>query len=636
MANNVVTTPDYTTVIDNRFLLEPLGGPSHPQSYLDRFPEEVYNTSIDSRLVKFIYSFMGPSGIGWLQKNYLQARLIIDELGLETFDLEKFYGNPLSFGRIVEEIYDDDPDGLLSREAWSRIKARDAQYRNRAIDFINGARMGNTPAGMHLVARSGLGHEVEIIENYRYLYDQYSDDPLDLDYYGATRSTEEMIVLPRRDVPHSEAQIVQIDGEPTGGTFRLFFPMGNEAQNTTGTIPYNVDSYTLQQYLEALASIAPGDIRCIGGPLPDEPIRIEFQGNLSARDVPELVPSSQLTGGTLPLVLVITDVGGVSSVSEIVSIPPRDMRHLQSALDRIKPVTTIPTMGDAAGLQQHQIWNSISTSSTFTQVVRYVTGASTVSWPARDKYHWIEANVEHEGLQPRAEISQHYQGFHRPASLNASTEHIGPFLPHQVILFPFLHSNQDPTYIYRAANALAYTTEPLTVSATTEDGTQTFVNGIYPTDYQSLPGVSVLTPSTETFWASKESNDPNEMLLIDLGEAKAVNYVIFELSKKPVGVTIDYDVADLGDGYQDWREATYRTDLPFSLGATFDLQSSNPWQANEVSFTHLGNNMIFTRFIRLTFTRRDDPGSPFVSPDGVTKLPYSIEVRNLRVGRNVV
>jgi hypothetical protein len=161
-----VTTPDFTGTIDTRAFLAPLGGPEHPISYLDRFPDEVYTKAIDSRLVRFMYALMGPAGVGWLRKNYLSARLMLEDHGFETFDLDGFYGNPIAFGRILEEIYETDPSGSLTRDQWEAIRAKDAAYRSRAIDYVSGARAGNTPFGMHLVARSGLGHEVEIIENY--------------------------------------------------------------------------------------------------------------------------------------------------------------------------------------------------------------------------------------------------------------------------------------------------------------------------------------------------------------------------------------------------------------------------------------------------------------------------------------
>jgi hypothetical protein len=636
MANtNLVTLPDTTTFIDQRFLLRPLGGAQHPQSHLDRFPEEVYNKTLDSHLVKFLYALLGPAGVGWLRKNYLQARLLLEEFGIETFDLDAFYGNPLRFGRVVEEIYDDDPSGLISREGWQRIKARDARYRNRAIDFINGARMGNTPEGMHLVARSGLGHEVEIIENYRALWDEHSDDRLYLPYYGKTRSTEEFVVLPRRELSRSEVQEIRMDGDPTGGSFRLYFPMGNEIGNTTGDIPYNVDRHLLQLYLEALATIGAGNVITEGGPLPATPIRITFTNELAARDVPELIPTSNLVGGTIPLVLVTVSRSGIEAADEIVNIAPRDQRYLQEALDRIRPVTSIPTVGSARGLQARQLWKAAQSTSEFTEVVRYVTGQSNVPWPARDEtQYWIESNVEHEGRRPHDGGSQHYRSFHVPTSLNASSTHMGAFYPHQTALYPFLATLPATDFIFDAKYAKAAQPEPLTMTATDPDEGRQYVNGIYPLQYQKLPNVNRPAESVG-YWASAERVEEDEVLTIDLGSPKAVNFISLESSRKPFNLTVEYELVG-GPEAVDWREVTLDPLLPSITSASFDFEAMNPWVPMEINCTNRKGEMIYTRWLRLTFTRRQDAGSPFITANGATKLPWSIEVRNLRVGRNVV
>jgi hypothetical protein len=630
---NLAQTPNTTTFIDQRFFLRPLGGPQHPQAYLDRFPEAVYNTTIDSHLVKFVYSLLGPSGIGWLRKNYLQARLLIEEFGIETFDLNAFYGNPLQFGRVVEEIYDDDPGGLISHEAWQRIKARDARYRNRAIDFIGGARLGNTAEGMHLVARSGLGHEVEIIENYRALWDEHSDDRLLLPHYGKTRSTEEFVVLPRRELSRSEVQEISIIGTPTGGSFRLFFPMGDEASNTTTDIPYNVDRFTLQLMLESLSAIGPGNVVVEGGPLPTTPIQITFTRDLAARDLPELVATSNLDGGIVPLVVVSVTRSGVDAADEVVSIAPGDQRYLQEALDRIRPWASIPTVGEASGLQQRQIWQTIHSSSNYATVVRYVTGKNSIIWPKRDDHYWIEANIEHEGRQPYDSGSQHYRGFHTIAAIGASSTHMGSFFPHQWKLYPFLKTVPRPDFTFNADLARAAQPEPPTVTYSDPDKSLQLINEIYPADYSSLPGVVTPTP-VSMFWASAERNDVMETLTLDLGSVQPINYVYFEMSRKPVDIAVEYELVG-GDQPVDWRTVSFDPIRQSITTSSFDFESQNPWALMEVNCLNRKGEMIFTRYLRIVFVRRDDSNSPFVSADGKTKLPWSIEVRNLRVARNV-
>jgi hypothetical protein len=71
----MANSPTTTVTVNQDYLIEPLTGPSHPKKYLDRFPEEIYDTSVDSTLVKFLYALLGPSGAGWIKQNYLEVRI---------------------------------------------------------------------------------------------------------------------------------------------------------------------------------------------------------------------------------------------------------------------------------------------------------------------------------------------------------------------------------------------------------------------------------------------------------------------------------------------------------------------------------------------------------------------------------
>jgi len=163
----MANAPTTAITINQNLLLEPLRAPVHPHSNLDNFPEEVYNKSPDSVLVKFLNALLGPSGAGWIKRNYLDVRLMFEESGIELNRLEDFYGNPLKFGRLLSEKYDYETTGNLERGAWNEIKAKDEAYRNRVMDFLHGARLGGTVDGITLAARSGLGYNVKIIENYK-------------------------------------------------------------------------------------------------------------------------------------------------------------------------------------------------------------------------------------------------------------------------------------------------------------------------------------------------------------------------------------------------------------------------------------------------------------------------------------
>jgi hypothetical protein len=635
--------PDIVGVVDQSVFVSPLGGPQHPTSYLDRFPETLYNKGIDSHLVRFMYVLLGPSGTGWLAKNYLDARLKLEDFGIDTFDLDKFYGDPLSFGRILEETYDQDPSGLLTNDQWQEIRNKDAAYRNRAIDYVRGARAGNTPLGMTLVARSGLGHEVEVIENYRYIYDQLSDDPLGLPKYGFSNSTEEIIVLPRRELPQNEVQTITISGSPTGGTFSLFFPVANETQAQV-IIAYNATAFVgnpipvggsfdnVRAALESIPQIGKNNVIVTGGPLPDNPISIEFTNVLGYKDVPTLQAARAFTGGTSPAISVETTRSAVDTADEIASISPRDKWFLKRAMERIKPVTTLLSFGQAPGLTQTQIWEDAYSTSQYTEVVRFVTGQTGIIWPPTDGIRWIEQAIEHQAPRVLDDLQHHYRGFHNIGTITASSRMVGQFTPYQTTLFPVLNLNRPDDYEYNPDRAIADYAEPLTVAANTRTSTPVqLINRIYPNDYATLPGVPPIKYGEEQFWASDEQPNGPEYLEIDLGDTEAVNYLYLEVTRKPFDISISYDLID--NGLSDWRPVTYEIGLPSPTSMGYDVGATNPWQPLEFYFTNAKGEMIFARRLRIEFTRRNDLNSPFNT--GTSQLPYSIEARNLRVARNI-
>ncbi len=639
----MATAPRASFVIDQNYLIEPLGGPQGVRTYLDGFPEEVYNKSIDSRLVRFLYSLLGPVGIGAVRRNYLEARLVYEAHGLELSSLDQFYGNPFQFGRIEDETYTENTLGLLPQDQWEKIRAKDARYRNRVIDFLAGARAGNTPFGMRLVARSGLGHEVEIIENYRHLYDSNSDDPLDLGYYGHTRLLNEMIVLPRQEVGVSEAQKITFLGAPTGGSFRIF--LNGEY---TEPIAFDATRQVTQTALEELSFVERGDIDVVGGPAPLVPLTVRFLGRLAERDIKQLVASNELTG-TNPQITLTTVMQGFDASTETVDLSPADQYHLQVALDRIRPMTVIPTVAAASGVKSAISWIRASASSEFDEMLRYVTGSGNIVWPSRDEVHWIEGGIEHQAPRPHGELPYNYQAFHQVPAVDSydgvavadvnyltagwhdvkksfASDHIGTYEPHHSAVFSFLRAT-DIDAVQTPDMALADYAEPLTVDRVIDipGGSVSLVNGIYPSDYQSLAGAPAIRYRNEQFWSSRESISGDEYLELDLAQVRGINYLIFETSRKPITITIDYDRLGLG-GERIWVPAADPITLPFSP------IEQNPWNEIEFQLTNAKGEMIYARYLRIKFTRIIN--TSFLTA-GSIKYPWSIDVCNLRVGRNV-
>lgn len=639
--------PTTSRSVDQRYLIEPLGGPQEVASYLDRFPDAIYNKSLDSHLVKFLYSMLGPAGVGRIRRNYLEARLIFEAHGLELNDLDKFYGNPLQFGRISDEDYVEDTLGLLPQEDWERIRAKDSRYRNRIIDFITGARAGNSPFGMRLVARSGLGHEVEIVENYRAMYDANTDDVLELHRFGKTNFLNEMVVVPRQEVARAEIQKITILGQPTGGSFRLAL-----TDEFTVSIPYNSVRQTVQTALENLAGVGQGNVEVTGGPGPNTPFFVKFIGILAARNLTQLRASDELIGGTNTQIVITTTVQGFDSANEPVSIDPRDQYNLQQAIDRVKPITVIPTVAAGAGTKSRSNWIRATASSEFDEMLRYVTGSGSVPWPPRDSVKWIESGVEHQAPRPDKSLPYQYTSFHNVSSVDSYNEigesrpeypntewhaikgryisnHVGPYLPDHVKIFPVLNTPNEA----QADFSLADYAEPLLIDRVIQSasGPISLINGIYPVEYQNLPGVPSIKYKTNQFWSSVERPTGVEYLEIDLGKARAVNFVSMEMLKKPIKITIQYDSLDL-DGPRSWQPTWNAKDkVEFNQELRFD-PSLNPWQTVNAGFTNSLFDIIYTRYIRIKFERTFSKDFLFFEGN---QYPWSIDVRNLRIGRNV-
>lgn len=644
-----VETPDITTVINQQVFIEPLGGPKHPISYLDAFPETLYNKSLDSNLVALMYTLLGPAGIGTLKQNFLEARLNLEANGLRTTELDAFYAEPFSFARLAFETYTDDTEGLLSNQQWEQIQESDSSYKNRAINYLKAVRAGGTVLGITLAAKSALNRSVEIVENYHALYDGFSDDPLGLDFIGLTKSTEEAILLPRQEHPQSAQQTISIEeGNAIEGTFKLTMPLGpgrkgnEEIQNTTTTfaLPFDIDFEELTLALEALPVIGERNVSVTGGPFPGNPLVISFTNELADLAMPQfLVTQNSLADNESHLIEieVTVDQVGVSADGEEAVIPTEDWYFAQIAIDNLKPVTCILTPGKAPGLTKRQIPNATFADSEFIEVLRYVTGKRGLPWPPVSSTTWIEPGVENEA--PVAINGQHanYVNFHNVAGAVAYTEegaehleelenykdeHIGPYSAAQQAQYPFLATFQNPREEFKAIDAAVNPPEPLT----TKVGPEPLVNYVYPAVYQNLAQIAGAPSETAPFWSSLERLTGSDFLEIDLGTVQAVNFLSFESSQKPFKISVTYDLLDAAPARRFIPiTLTNEREAPSTQSTSYEAKNINQWSLITMNIGTSLNSMIYTRFIRFQFSRPQE-GLPF---------PYSAEVRNLRIGRNV-
>ena len=661
----------HTETINQQYLVEALQGPKHPSNYLDRFPDGVFNTSPDSVLYKLIYALIGPAGVASLKKGYFEARLKFEELGLESSELEKFYANPMGFGRFIDETYAENPEGLLNNDIWSKVKSQDQAYRNRVLDFLHGARLGGTPEGMRYAAKSALNHDVEIIEGYQYIFDQNADQIIGIKNAVrpnalGTYSTEAFAIAPNPETSSSSVQTIKFNPIPDIGTFTIKYEFEEtEAVSVSGT------ALDLQKALTKLQSIQNNVL--VSGTVASG-FKVQFVGQLSnQRNVSILsvdASNVSVTSGKPCVVTVQSNSGVLSPNGEDVVTSAEGRRYLEKAIDQIRPMATYPIL-----INGRSNWNQILfdqesiapiASSEYAKVIRYVTGRTDVDWPENTKKvsYWIKKNVEVEAPSLKNDYKESYQDFHiinqiyafgedALSNVNYSNDvttlknynntHVGSFGQHFAQKIPFLQQfDNDTTQIFTPENAVADHSKPRTVTSYDLDNETSLIDGIYPSSYLKLENITSKTVNN-LFWASTPKSSGAEYLEIDLGETRAVNFITMEVLKLPIVLDIQYDTLDYGN-YRNYVSVTPETILgtnqsyPFVKEFYYAALDPAPWEYETYNFKDANQNMIYTRYIRIKFDRRltgTSSASNFLSDASGNPEAWSVCVRNLRIGRNV-
>lgn len=108
------------------------------------------------------------------------------------------------------------------------------------------------------------------------------------------------------NTPANEVQSLATSGSPTGGTVSLTFQ-----GQTTAPIDFDASAAEVQTALLALSNLDTGEVTAAGGPLGTAPVTLTFGGRYAGANVPKIVVTSDLTGGTDPTATVtVTTEGG--------------------------------------------------------------------------------------------------------------------------------------------------------------------------------------------------------------------------------------------------------------------------------------------------------------------------------------
>jgi hypothetical protein len=148
------------------------------------------------------------------------------------------------------------------------------------------------------------------------------------------------------------------------------------------------------------------------------------------------------------------------------------------------------------------------------------------------------------------------------------------------------------------------------------------VNGYYPLDYFNNNALTN-QPSRKLFWASEEKEAPEtDYLVIDFQSVRPVNWIEFEISRKPISVDVEYFDEDTGT----WVPVTYKPEIEHNTEFHYVASKDNSWQHTDLSFS-----LVQTSKLRLTFTRKE---TPFPYPNSPS-FAWSIEIQKFRAAHSV-
>lgn len=139
--------------------------PRRVQDRLAHFPEEVYDLSPESHLVRFVKALIGDAGIGQLRKRMLFARLAQTLQGTHFFDLDRFYGALFGAKRLSSEMLGVNPyTETATTGEWAEQHGRDAAYRSRVAQLARAINYGGTPTAIELAAEALLSIDCDVYE----------------------------------------------------------------------------------------------------------------------------------------------------------------------------------------------------------------------------------------------------------------------------------------------------------------------------------------------------------------------------------------------------------------------------------------------------------------------------------------
>lgn len=354
-----------------------------------------------------------------------------------------------------------------------------------------------------------------------------------------------------------------------------------------------------------------------------------------------------------------TDFGKTASINEFVVIPrtvsitPKEERRIVRLLDYLKPVNTIGTVYSGVSPRAERFARLADATSEYFNVQRLVTGRPDVTWPDIDLSagYWIDWS-EQEAPTLAYMNRQESVTYLSITGATASSTHIGQFNAEQKQLFAhleFVANNQiafNPDLSYD--NSIAPVNMSIGWTGGSTSSNNIVVNNNYPIAYfsnvtstfaASQQPSSLFWSSTEKYatesiketirygqfswgdgdyWGEETSQINSDWLEFDLGRERPLNFIHFEICQKP----IDWQIQYYDTTSSSWKDVTIKDGYPVTMSSVYLPSTQNPWMDFDAYF-----DLVHTQFVRILFTRRNDP-FPLPTSDPIA---FSIDVRGVRL-----
>lgn len=142
--------------------------PTERKSYLASLPEEIYDLSDTSHLVRLMDALCGESGVGYARKSLLIKRLqtTLSETRFNALDM--VYSYMFGFPRLKCEEYDYSTSSLLTWDQQQEIQIKDSHYRARINKYMQSFQYGGTKKGIQLASESAIACPCQVVEGLEY------------------------------------------------------------------------------------------------------------------------------------------------------------------------------------------------------------------------------------------------------------------------------------------------------------------------------------------------------------------------------------------------------------------------------------------------------------------------------------